>query len=267
MSVEFRTLTWKKSLIILVVAAVAVVGLLAARSPAIRGSHPNALWHIVHDLCAPDEASNKLPAPCVAVDLDKGYAVLKDQSGGAQVLVIPTARVSGIESSAVRGGQAPDYWQDAWQARGFLERFAHRPIPRDDVALAVNSVYGRSQNQLHIHVDCVRTDVKQALQANLDHIGPKWTRLAVPLAGLRYRAMWLPGGDLAGRNPFDLLADGDPAARADMARETLAIVPVTRSSGVQGFVLLSDRADPADGDNGHAEAVQDHRCRILGAAS
>ena len=38
-------------------------------------------------------------------------------------------------------------------------------MPRDDISLAVNSVYGRSQNQLHIHIDCVRSDVRNALRA------------------------------------------------------------------------------------------------------
>jgi CDP-diacylglycerol pyrophosphatase len=262
---ERRAVTWKTSLIIVAAVAVGGAALMSWRWASIKHEGHDALWHVVHDLCAPDEATNKLPAPCVAVDLDKGYAVLKDQSGVSQVLVIPTARVSGIESPDVLGPSAPNYWQDAWQARGFVERFAHHSIPRDDIALAVNSVYGRSQNQLHIHVDCVRPDVERILVASLSRIGPAWSDFEVPLAGRRYRAMWLPGADLAGRNPFDLLAK-DPTARADMGRETLAVVPVTSASGARGFVLLSDRANPAEGDKGHGEAVQDHHCRVLESA-
>jgi CDP-diacylglycerol pyrophosphatase len=43
------------------------------------------------------------PAPCALVDLRerdaKGYVVLKDLVGATQYLLIPTARVSGIESA------------------------------------------------------------------------------------------------------------------------------------------------------------------------
>ncbi|XLM23386.1 CDP-diacylglycerol diphosphatase, partial [Chromobacterium piscinae] len=28
------------------------------------------------------------------------------------------------------------------------------PLPRQAVSLAINSQYGRSQNQLHIHISC-----------------------------------------------------------------------------------------------------------------
>lgn len=226
---------------------------------------PSALWHIVHDLCARDEAANHLPAPCVAVDLQAGYAVLKDRVRGAEVMVIPTARVAGIEDPALRAAASTNYWQDAWLARRYVEQFARRPIARDDVGMAINSVYGRSQNQLHIHIDCVREELKQQLAENITRIGPTWSRFTLELEGRKYRVMWLPGADLSGRNPFALLAAGDPVARADMGRETLVIAPATTPAGAEGFVLLASRADIAMRGEGHGESLLDHDCRVLAA--
>ncbi|HUZ11467.1 MAG TPA: CDP-diacylglycerol diphosphatase [Caulobacteraceae bacterium] len=257
---------WKLGSAILA-GCVLVAGVLAVGVIASSAADPSALWQIVHGLCVPDERASHLPAPCAAVDLARGYAVLKDERGATQVLVIPTARVGGIESAAVLAPSAPDYWQDAWEARRFVERYAHRAIPRDDIALAVNSIHGRSQNQLHIHVDCVAAGVRRALRADLARIGPRWSRRSFDLAGRRYRAMWVAGADLGARNPFALLADGDPAARAHMGLETLALVGARRPDGTPGFVLLSDRADLAAGDNGHAESLMDHQCKVLSAPS
>jgi CDP-diacylglycerol pyrophosphatase len=189
--------------------------------------------------------------------------VLKDQRGDDQVLVIPTARLSGIESPALLDPAAPNYFEAAWEARRYVERFAGQTIPRDDIALAVNSVDGRSQNQLHIHVDCVRRSVKQALDAALPRIGPGWSRFRLTLMGERYRARWVAGEDLGERNPFALLAE-DPAARPRMGRETLAVVGAVKDAE-PGFVLLSDNADLARGDEGHGESLTDASCRVLRA--
>ncbi|MEJ0066521.1 MAG: CDP-diacylglycerol diphosphatase [Caulobacteraceae bacterium] len=162
-----------------------------------RAADPDALWNVVSGQCVPNQQARQDPGPCVSVDLAGGYAVLKDQSGATQVLVIATTRITGIESPALLDPAAPNYWADAWAARHDVEQFAHREIPREDVALAVNSIYGRSQDQLHIHVDCIRPDVRDALNTAIDRIGPKWAPLDVSLAGHRYKAMRIAGEDLA----------------------------------------------------------------------
>ncbi|HKT54391.1 MAG TPA: CDP-diacylglycerol diphosphatase [Caulobacteraceae bacterium] len=255
--------TWRHIAAALAVAASAAVGGLVWLTAAAEGAgDPNALWHIVHDLCATDMKANGLPAPCTAVDLAKGYAVLKDIRGATQLLIVPTDRLTGIEDPKLLAPAAPNYWQDAWDARALFEKRAGKPVGRDDVGLAINSVDGRSQNQLHIHLDCVRPDVAASLKAVQRRIGRRWAALPIELAGRRYRAMWIEGADLGARNPFALLA-AEPSARADMGRETLILVPVTSSGGRPGFVLLSDRADLAANDNGHGEDLLDHQCAVL----
>ena len=241
----------------------ALLGFAALAAPLSACADPNTLWNIVHGKCVPDERTKGDPAPCLAVHLKSGYAVLKDNSGATQVLVIPTAKVTGIEDAKVLAAAAPNYFAYAWTARSFVDGFTKQTLPRDELALAVNSIDGRTQNQLHIHVDCIRAAVRTALAGNLASVGPSWAPIDVGIPGRHYEAMRLTGDDLGAHNPFKLLADGDAAAKADMKLETLVVAPVTLPDGKPGFILLADRADPSAGDYGSGEELQDHGCAIL----
>jgi CDP-diacylglycerol pyrophosphatase len=247
-------------------AAIALVAYACGGGSPARAADPNALWRVVHDLCATDMKVSGLPAPCTSVDLARGYAILKDLKGDTQFLLIPTARISGIESPELLSPTAPNYWQYAWDALPIFEKRAGRPAPREDVGLAINSIYGRSQNQLHIHIDCVRPDVQRALRQNERRIKFHWTRLNVDLAGHDYKVRRLDGATLGARDPFKLLAEGDSKARADMGRETLVVIGASFRGGKPGFVLLSDRADMARNDDGAGEDLLDHSCAVLDGA-
>jgi CDP-diacylglycerol pyrophosphatase len=234
------------------------------------GADSDALWTIVHDRCVPHERLNDDPAPCALVDLgggdDRGFAVLKDIDGATQFLLIPTERVTGIESPAVLEPGAPNYFAAAWRARFLVEERAARSLPRDCVSLAVNSELARSQNQLHIHIDCLRADVHEALMLHGADIGSAWTPFPVLLAGDRYSVIAVAGEDLDAVNPFDLLADGLPGARAAMGRNTLVVVGAVLDDGRPGFIVLAGHADPAVGDLGGGEELQDHQSCAAPAA-
>ncbi len=219
---------------------------------------PNALWTIVNGQCVPDQRNNGDPAPCALVDLDggepRGYAVLKDLVGTTQYLLIPTERVPGIESPQILAVDAPNYFADAWRARSFVEQRAGRELPRDWLSLAINSADARSQDQLHIHVDCVRADVRQALTVHADDVGATWRPFPETLAGQQYRAMSIRVEELEAVNPFRLLADGLPAGDT-MGAQSLVVVGNTGADGRPGFVLLAGRTDAG---SGHGEDLQDH---------
>ena len=254
-------MSWKPRGRLLVALVVLVAAALVIwRSGLARHVNSNALWHVVHDLCVRDQIANRSPTPCKWVDLQKGYAVLRDERGATQVLVIPTAKVSGLEDPVLLRADAPNYWLDAWDSRTFVERLAGRPIPRDDIGLAINSFYGRSQDQLHIHVDCIDRRVRWDLDHQLSRIGPAWTD-RIHLSHRDYRAIWIPEASLATSNLFRRAADGNPSLKADPTRETLALLPSTRPNGATGFVLIAAAA--GFGYDGHAESLLDHRCDIL----
>ena len=234
----------------------------AAAAPA--QADPLALWHIVHDQCVPNQIDRHNPSPCTLVNLAGGYVVLKDRRGATQFLVLPTARITGIESAALLSPRVPDYMQDAWEARRFVQERALGPLARDDLSLAVNSIYGRSQNQLHIHVDCLRQDVRDALAQHRNAVGDKWQPFPVALAGHHYIARRLVLLDLADVNPFRTLADEVPEARANMGAYTLVVAGAI-FGGKPGFIVLADHADPALGDFANGESLQDHECAVAHA--
>ena len=222
----------------------------------------NALWHIVSEQCVPSQKKNHSPRPCELVDLAAGYAILKDLVGNTQFLLVPTRQIRGIESPDLQKTGSPNYWQYAWQARRFVEQRARHQLPSDAIGLTVNSISGRTQNQLNIHIDCVRLDISNALRGHASAIGESWARFPVPLVGHEYFAMRI--ADLA-ENPSVLLANA-PGARNDMAHWTLVVVG-SRSQDKDGFVLLAGRATPASGNWGQGEQLLDHACAAATAAS
>jgi CDP-diacylglycerol pyrophosphatase len=261
-----RRVTRVSRLLTRCVALVATALMVAVIDAGTAAADPNALWTIVHDQCVPDEQLHDNPAPCSMVDLSggkdmgqqTGYGVLKDLVGATQFLLIPTARIDGVESRALLAPGAPNYFGDAWRARTFVDERAGWTLPRDWASLAINSAQGRSQNQLHIHIDCVRADVRAALSDHAAQIGPDWAPLPVPLAGHPYQAMAVSGADLDVVNPFVALADGIAGARDTMGNRTLVVVGTAGPDGQPGFVILTDQVDPATGDFAAGEELQDH---------
>jgi CDP-diacylglycerol pyrophosphatase len=247
-------------------AGAAIAAGLLLTSIAARAYDPNALWNIVHGECVPNQLAYGDPKPCVDVNLkdgvERGYAVLKDIRGKTQYLLIPTQRIVGIESPALLAPDAENYFADAWDARGFVEQAVGHALPVDTLSLAVNSEYARTQNQLHIHIDCVLPDVRATLMKLRTSIGTSWAPLAAPVGGYGYWAMRVMNSTLAGVNPFKLLADGVPGARSDMKLHTLVVVGARFEGDAPGFFILQDRADLLHLNFAAGARLQDHDCAL-----
>ncbi len=235
----------------LFLAPAAMVMALIVACPA-NAQDPDALWKIVHNLCVPHQERFGTPLPCAEVSRD--HSILKDIRGASQFLLIPTARISGIDDPLILMPAAPNYWQPAWDATRLVQALVNRPLPRDAMSLAINSAVTRTQNQLHIHVDCVRTDVRDALRMHRAKIGKTWTKFPEPLAGHTYYAMRLDTLVQPGGSPFQLLPGLLPPG-ANMAMESLVVVGATFDDGAAGFILLETR-------EGGGEELQDHACTI-----
>ena len=105
-------------------------------------------------------------APCVEVHVDDaadagaGYAVLADRKGGAHFLLIPTRTITGIESPVLdRAGRAELSFRPRGRAHERLDAVVGQQVPTRFIGLAVNPLHARSQDQLHIHIECLRPDV------------------------------------------------------------------------------------------------------------
>jgi CDP-diacylglycerol pyrophosphatase len=225
------------------------------------------LWNIVALKCLRHFAKAEAPTPCESVDIsqgeDRGVALLKDVVGAAQMLAIPTRRVTGIEDPALLAPDAPNYFAAAWEGRVRVEAHLRRRLPREAVGVTVDSMVARSQDQLHLRIDCVDKDAAAALRDYQGPLDEQWRVMTVELKGRRYWARRLDSSGLADASPFRLLAEGVAGAKQEMGQWSLAAIGAN-FAGKPGFVLLADRAEQAVG--GHAEDLQDHACAIAAPA-
>lgn len=240
--------------------------------PAPVHANGQALWHIVHDQCVPDQRDHGSPAPCTAVTLApdeaRGFVVLKDKTGASQYLVMPTHLITGIEDAQLRAPGTIDYFAEAWKVRGLVGERLGVALPRDDLGVAVNSIYGRTQDLLHLHVDCLRADVRDRLKQARAGIGYRWSRRQVlTLAGQPYHVVRIDGETLAGMDPFRRLAKELQVPVADMGAWTLVLAGATFENDRPGFFLAAGRADPVRGDKASGEDLQDHDCAGRGVVA
>lgn len=225
--------------------------------------NPDALWGLIQRDCTGPGAPR---GDCLAVDEvpARRDVLVKDAHGRFQFLLMPLDRVTGIESPGLLAAGAPNYFAAAWAARRHTEAALGQPLPRDVASLALNSAHGRSQHQLHIHVDCLRADVLAQLQGMDAAIGSQWQPLPQPLRGHVYQARRVSGEALQ-VNPVQLLAQG-PAAGDDMGRWSLVVAGTGRDNRDPGFLLLATQADAERDHQASGEELQDHACAVVTGA-
>lgn len=220
----------------------------------------DVLWAALKSCVLAKRIANRT-FPCLAVDLGEGArpgaAVLRAPGQPTHVVVMPTDTVPGLEASVLRGPRGAAYWQAALAARHHVSDALKGRVPAEDVALAVNSADGRSQDQLHIHLDCVKPRVLAALREHGSSVRTAWTPFPVALAGDRYFAMRVPAAGAEHFNPFAAL--GRLPGRRDLHRTSLAALATPSGDPAPGFLILAYRAPSAS-----AEDVMDHTCAVAG---
>jgi len=225
-----------------------------------QAANPDALWQIVSQQCVPNSEKNGDPKPCAMVDRERGFIILKDIVGAAQYLLIPTMRLSGIESRELLHADAPNYWRYAWEQRHRVGDALGRPLESSQVGLEINSAAARSQLQLHIHIDCMRADLPQRLSAHRrDPLG-KWMPLT--LDGHVYSVMRLSGDALQTQDPFKLAAARTAHAATAMGAQSLLLTGGRFEDGDEGFYLINMPVNFDKGEHGSAEVLLDHGCAI-----
>jgi CDP-diacylglycerol pyrophosphatase len=247
---------------ILIWGIVAVLALLAVGF-ALRARGSSTLWRIVHEDCEPTQRRLSQPGRCQLVDLADHYAVLKDLNGDTHFLLLPTDRITGIESPALLAPGAHNYWQAAWRARHFVEERAVIAVRRDLIGLSINSMRRRSQDQLHIHMDCVEPHLRAALTAHEAQIGAQWSAQPLLLAGHDF-VLKIKVADLGEIDPFRLLGQrlSDPARQ--MGDQVLSVVGAQFSDGAPGFYVLDS---PAGEHGSTSGVVLDRSCSVSKATT
>jgi CDP-diacylglycerol pyrophosphatase len=74
--------------------------------------------------------------------------------------------------------------------------------------------------------------------------------------------MWVSGEHLKPHNPLRLLAEGLPDAAQVLGDRTLVVIGLSRSDGVNGFVILTDRASKQTDDLANGGESRDNTCHI-----
>lgn len=224
--------------------------------------NPDELWAVVQSCVAAKKHGHTLRAGCLSVDVKNEVAILPGIFGRYHYLAVPTIRVTGIEDPQVKDPRLPNYWALAWSA-------AYRYLPKRatnhvaDIGLAINSVSGRTQNQLHIHIACVQPVIRQTLAADEHEIGATWAKPIIRYGTQDYRVMRVDSPTLATANPFFLLQKL-PGASDNMGLHTLVVTGATWDHGSKsGFYILDDYAHDTDAgpDGGHGEDLLDENCR------
>ncbi|MDB5701483.1 MAG: CDP-diacylglycerol diphosphatase [Sphingomonadales bacterium] len=171
-------------------------------------THPGGqvLWQIVNERCVPCQRDHGESSPCSEVVISHGtgagHVVLKDRVGKSQFLVMPTIRITGIEDPHLLAHGAVNYFMPASGTRKLVEGKLGRPLSRTEVSVAINSTYGCTQHLLHLHVDCLRTDVRDVLRQAAPMIRRRWTRQSLILSGHQYRAVRIGDDNVVAANPF-----------------------------------------------------------------
>jgi CDP-diacylglycerol pyrophosphatase len=250
-----KRLGWIAALVLVVLVAAGVSTIVRTLAS------PNALWTLVQGCVAQQKQGHVPPGECASVDLDDKVAILRSLEGRYQYLAIPTIRVTGIEDPQLENRYLPNYWALAWSA-------AYRYLParvtkdRTNIGLAINSIPGRSQNQLHIHISCIQPYVRDLLLADQSEISTTWSRPFLKVGGREYRAMRVQSPTLAATNPFLLLLRL-PGAAQHMGLHTLVVTGASWDTGrTLGFYILDDYAHhtPDGPDDGHGEGLLDENC-------
>ena len=242
--------------------------LAAASFPSlVEGSTRSALRDVVR-MCVANYSLTGNAFPCLSVALEgnaaKGWVVLRPPVGPPDTILVPTLSIVGAEDPWLQNPEATNYFAAAWNARRALEDDDGVPLTAGDGAVAVNSRFARTQDQLHLHIGCLAPSVRGHLQQVAARLtAGAWTRVDRVLPG--GREIWLlrtGSTDAAAVQPFqrvaEIAADGQKMERMLIA---LATAPVEDRNE---FFVIAARTIPGVGPN--AEDMVRPRCARLAQA-
>jgi CDP-diacylglycerol pyrophosphatase len=199
------------------------------------------LWRTAKSCGQAHRSGKPIPPECHGTT--DTYVVLRGGPSDHNFLLVPTRRVKGIECPYIWSASAPNYWLHAWEQ---AQPGGAGPVKyKAGIGLGINSAQARQQDQLHIHMAGILSDVQGQLGAakNITADPKKWADSIVSVKGFEggkanhryYRVLHAATLD---HNLFALLRDNVPAAKKDMSKQT--IIVTKRAAG--GFYVLN--SDP-----------------------
>jgi CDP-diacylglycerol pyrophosphatase len=230
------------TLLLLVVACVVACGSLPGDifAQSAESSGPKTSLFPIVSACVANPESHP---QCAYVDAKAGYAILKDQKGDSQLLLVATQRRWGIDDPHIESADEPNYFEEAWKARRCIVDSAGQPAKESEISIAINSKYGRSDGQLHVHIDILKPDIAARF-----HPGIR----AFEFEGHNYAVEHYE--TIHGKNLFaDLQRSLQPGD--EMANHTIVVI----EDPAGGFFVLNDRMHGLDRASGEELQVNHNR--------
>lgn len=186
---------------------------------------------------------------------DDDFGIFENNRAPFHYLLVPRQKTCGIESPMFWQSGSMPWFGEAWRLRSVFAnaRKVSGGVPLARVGIAINSVPGRSQGQLHVHISCVAQDVARQLAAAGGQISADWQPLMLDTVSgpQRYLARRLPGNQIT-PDLFAQLAASHPdlAASEGNATAFAATVDFRLESGAETVVLVGQYGVQ---NQGHAE--------------
>jgi CDP-diacylglycerol pyrophosphatase len=214
----------------------------AAGVPAAMARSRGDLLRATQNCVAAAKQHRSLPSGC-KYSSPRGYVVFEEHN--QEYLFVPTAIITGIEDPKILAPKALPYWRYAW---GQAKRYFHGRSPWQ-IGLAINSKTGRSQDQLHIHMTCMKKTVGDALHRA--HISSTaWSKIS--LAGHTYYARHVKSLK-GGHDPFRMVYSKIGSKRSVMEQETIVV-----TGAKSGYYILNDFTHSTN--RAHGEELLDSHC-------
>jgi CDP-diacylglycerol pyrophosphatase len=149
------------------------------------------------------------------------------------LLAIPRARVTGVECADTWGPKAFNLWKPAWDEA--VSRF--KGVDTMHLMLGINSLPGRRQDQLHIHLTGLQSQARKELDATkgIPTDLSKWNTSIFPLVGKAFRIVRV--NDL-NANVFKLVHDN--ITQNDAFEQSIAVVAAPGN----GFYIINTQGRP-----------------------
>ncbi|WP_244479669.1 CDP-diacylglycerol diphosphatase [Methylobacterium sp. Leaf111] len=238
---------------------VLLLGATMVAIPALANLNPyrDVLWVALQGCLLTNKTTGRA-FPCLAVDLgDKerpGTAVLRAPGQPTHTVVMPTAPVAGLEAPQLQQAAGNVYWKAALAARSYVLSALGGRLPVEQIGVAVNAENGRTQDQLHIHLDCIKPTVEAALRRYAPHLRATWTAFAVRLEWSYFMARRIDAAEVDSFNPFAALMQL-PGRNPDLRTTSFAVFAASPDDPNKGYYMLAYQAPKA-----HAEMLLDHGC-------
>lgn len=231
-------LTKRKDLMKIVFTAIILTALFSSCASA------ETLWESVNKECL-NKKSLVQDGKCLVKD--QSFAIIRTPKEQYHYLFVPAIDISGIESPELWISGYPSWFQNAWRNRYIAAPWLGENKNQHDIGIAINSRARRTQQQLHVHLNCIREDITRELNSKV--ISSQWQPITLtsPAASGRYESILLPGSDI----PDNLLPELARIHHSiNMHPENTSLFAMQLASGKT--VVLTTDYDPANPRSGAA---------------